>query len=519
MSKPLLEGVTCEKGTAKPQTPKQSKSNLDTLAKELGLGEKCQRASKTLASHHSTSGAFEVGVGLLGGLLGNLDISGNMQNSGGEIDDSFRESGCGSLLLDSKTIMDATRRMNCTLNQSSSVSNVKLGNRVSVQIRVEPVPGVKLKMIERIDTLVAQMIEVKDNPKIAEMINNQITALTKSIDSMGTLKITDSSIKASAGTRMKVMSQNVADVVSNLQGDYSAIVEASANNTLQQQAGKNAMQPEVKQLVQQRIETQSDDINSDMTATLSSTSIKVQQSGSIIITSPNKITLTNTKIDANSEIDMITSSLTTQSIELGKTIAMDLMTSAASENSMSTDNAGIEALIKAMSDGNAAAIKEQNDGLAKIVEASRGGKMMMIGMIVVALIPVLLGGKGKQGAKMPEGLTIEEQKKWKLDNAKSEKGTSGSKMPPGLTTKEQKEWKSKRARGKLFKFILGLTVKIIVIYNLLSIGPQLVNILMPWKWGQLVGVVKTILLNIIILMVYCVFVNKTFNPLICMLKF
>ena len=96
---------------------------------------------------------------------------------------------------------------------------------------------------------------------------------------------------------------------------------------------------------------------------------------------------------------------------------------------------------------------------------------------------------------------------------------SGSEMPPGMTILEQKKWKSAQFKKKIIKVILGLAVKLFVIVNLVRLGPQLLNIFVPWKWHELAGVAKHILLNIVLLMVYCVFVNKSLNPVMCMIKF
>jgi len=490
MSAKLFQGLNCENGTPRAQTPQQAADNMSALGKTLGLSKQCERASDTMTRNSSTSGGFSGSMKVLGGLAGSMSVNANFQTASAAMDASFREKGCGSLLLDSKDILDATRRINCTLNQSSSETSQQLSNRVSVQVRILPVPGVKEKMIAQVGELTTQLVAVREYKEVAKMINEQITALNKSIAEMGTLEITNSTIKAKAGSKLKTMSQNVTSVTSQLEADYKRIVEASANNALQQRAGANAMQPEVKQLVQQRIQTQSDEINSDITQTLSHTSVRVTQSGSIIITAPNKITLTNTVVDANSEIDMVTSALTSSSVELGKRIASELMASAASKNEMSTDNEGLDQLVDAMNEGNAAAIKAQNDGLIGQVKANAGG--LSVGLIALVLIPMMMGGM---------------------------KGMPGKSMPGGMSYEQQKKWKAKQGRKKMIKIIIGLLVKLFVIFNLVRLGPKALNIFLPWKWNEVMGVIKQIVLNIVILMVYCILVNKAPNPVMCLIKF
>jgi hypothetical protein len=429
-------------------------------------------------------------MSVLGGLAGNASASGNFQKSFAALDSGFREKGCGSLLLTYSSILDATRRINCTLNQTSSETSQKLSNRVSVEVRVVPIPGVKEKMVAQVLELTKQVVAVKEYKDVAKMINEQITTLNGTIANMGTLEITNSTIKATAGSKLKTMSKNVTSVTTKLEADYKHIVEASANNALQQKAGANAMQPGVKQLVQQRIQTQSDEINADITQTLSHTSVEVTQRGSIIITAPNKIVLENTVIDANSEIDMVTSALTTASVDLGKRIASELMSSAVSTNTLTTDNKGLGDLVKAMNEGNAAAIKAQSDGLIGQIKAN--SMPLSIGLIAVVLIPLMMGGM---------------------------KGMSGEKAPVGMNTAQQNKWKAEQTRNKMIKIVIGLLVKLFVIFNLVRIGPKMLDIFLPWKWNELEGVIKQIVFNLVILVGYCVIINKSVNPVMCLIKF
>lgn len=489
MSAKLFQGLNCENGTPKAQTHTQAVDNLKALGKTLGLSKQCERASDTATRNSSASGGFSGNMSVMGGLAGSASLSGNFQSSSAAMDSSFREKGCGSLLMDSKDMLDATRRINCTLNQSSSETAQQLSNRVSVQVRILPIPGVKEKMIAQVAELTRQLVAVKEYREVAIMINEQITALNRSINDMGTLEIKDSTIKAKAGSKLKTMSQNVTSVSNKLEADYKRIVEASATNSIQQKAGANAMQPEVRQLVQQRIQTQSDDIHSDIIQTLSHTNVKVTQSGSIIITAPNKIVLENTVIDASSEIDMVTSALTSSSVELGKRIASELMSSAASKNEMTMENDGLDQLVDAMNEGNAAAIKAQSDGLIGQIKANGAG--LSVGLIALVLIPMMMGGmKGRRTS-----------------------------MPGGMTLAQQKKFKAKQRNKKMIKIIIGLLVKLFVIFNLVRLGPKTLNVFLPWKWNELKGVFMQILFNLILLIAYCTLINKSPNPVMCLIKF
>lgn len=492
MTKKLFGGLNCTNGVPGPQEPKQLVENVEALAKELGLSETCQRMATTRTRNSSTSAGVSGKLDMLGFLGPSASVSANFQTSAAALDNEFRESGCGSLMLDSKDILESVRRINCTINNNSATTNQQLSNRVSVQVRVETPPGLKEKMTAQVVELTGQMAAVREFPEVARMIRETIRGLQRSINKMGDLTITNSIIRAKAGSRLKTLSQTVTSVANELEADYARIVEASANNVLQQKAGTNALQPSVRQLVQQRIQSQTDEINADITQTLSNTSIRVTQSGSIVITAPNSITLTDTMIDGNSEIDMMTSALTSSSVELGKRIASELMSSAASQNEVSTDNAGLADLLDAMNEGNAASIAAQSEGLIGQINANK--TPLAIGLVALIVLPLLLGNKNNG-----------------LDD--------GEDMPSGMSIAEQRKWKSTQGKKKMFKIVLGLLVKLIVIFNLVRLGPKLLNVFLPWKWNEAMDAVIMVGINLVVLIAYCVLVNKAPNPVMCLLKF
>ena len=463
----------------------------------------------TATKNSSTSGGSSGKMDVMFGMWGSASASANFQTSEAEMNSSFQESGCGSLLFDSKDIFDASRRINCSIHQSSSETEQQLTNRVSVSIRIQHIPGLKEKMMQQRADELDKIVALREFPEIVKIVMKQRDDLQKSINDLGSINIKNSVIKAKAGSKMRTMSQNVTTVANQLQADYETIVEATANNTIQQQAGSNAMQPEVKQIIRERIQRQTDEINSDITQTLSHTRIKVLNSSSIVIIAPNKIDLTNVVLDASSEIDMITSALTSSSVDLGKRIASELMASAVSKNGMSTENDGLDKVVKEMSDGNALNTRTQNEGLADVIEANKTQiSMGIIGLIVAAIaIPMVMKGmNGMNGTQSGNG-------------GDGGDGRNGLSMPSGLTPAKQKKWKARRFRNRMIRIFLGLLLKVIVFVNFVRLGPRLINIFLPWKWSELGDVIVQIVVNIVILMAYCIFINKSLNPVMCLIKF
>ena len=149
-----------------------------------------------------------------------------------------------------------------------------------------------------------------------------------------------------SSTKLKQLASNVNSIVQQLDEDVR-VIQTTAEQKLEEVGGKNANTANVRQLITQEIDKRHEDITAMMTQSMSST-LRTRppppKSRSLLRIHQHS----GTTIDANAIIDSVTSSITSNSVDLGKRIARDIMTSAASSSDTSTRHKGQEELINAM---------------------------------------------------------------------------------------------------------------------------------------------------------------------------
>ena len=232
-----------------------------------------------------------------------------------------------------------------------------------------------------------------------------------------------------SSTKLKQLASNVNSIVQQLDEDVKEVIQTTAEQKLEEVGGKNAKTANVRQLITQEIDKRHEDITAMMTQSMSSTKVNTSSSAKIEITAPKSINISGTTIDANAIIDSVTSSITSNSVDLGKRIARDIMTSAASSSDTSTRHKGQEELINAMGKANSDAIKQQSEGLTNMIKALNDPSilaMVVCGVVLIAVIKAVSGGKGND---MQQQAVTVSQNQAGTAGAEYEAGTAGSQDP------------------------------------------------------------------------------------------
>lgn len=482
----MFEGVTCKDAVPQPQSVEQTERNLSKLQDAMGMSAKCKTLQRKRARNSSTSGGMSGGMKVLGGLGGSASFSANFQTASAELDAELRKEACGSVMMDTKEILDAVRRMNCTITQNSAETSMQLKARASVEVKIVPIEGAYDKLQDTLDKLTERVERLKNFPDIAKMISEQMKSVSKAIETFGKVNMQNANLKAKAGSKIRTMSQNIASMTSKLDADYKQIAKTVAANAIQQKSGPNAIGEQVKSLIDTKIQRQSDDINSEIAQSLSATKVKVDQSGKVLIEAPNTINLKGVTLDANVEVDLVTSAITSSSVELGKRIASELMTEAASKTDVVQESEGEShaELLKAMNEGNAAAIKAQSDGLIGQIKAISAGIDPILIVVLVAAagaVKTLGGGAG---------------------------GAGGDKQV------------SKRTQT-VYK-VVGIVVRLLLLWSAFVSLPtsfkELTDLMLPWKWGSAWDRIQYFVYALILFLAYCYSIGPSGNPLLCLIK-
>jgi hypothetical protein len=417
-----FEGLNCDNGMPRSQNLEQTQNNVKSLMKAMGTDHKCERNMHTLANSASSSGGFHGSMSMFGGLGGSASLSGNFQSSSTALDDSMMEKGCGSFVTNTKRVFDSMRNINCTLHQSSSEVDATANANASILVKVVPPPETvritdidgNVRIIVNPINELAQLHEDKkdiraslfltDNKALHKILHEDMTETNKTIRKLtreqGTLNIFNSTMRVTSNAKVKVMTSNVNTIVQKLEQDVKEVIQTTAEQKIQEVAGKNAQTPNIKQLISQEVDNRKEDINAMMTQNLTSTKVRTEGSAKIVLEAPKSITIKNSTIDASAIIDLVGSAITSNSVDLGKRIARDVMTSAASSSTTSTKHAGQEDVIRAMGDANAKAIEAQSEGLTNLAEIGAGNMMkyMIAAVVVITVFSFVGSGEVKNAA-------------------------------------------------------------------------------------------------------------------------
>lgn len=400
-----VKGLNCKNDIPQAQKEADVMDNVKSIANEIGMNEQCQKLMTSRSRTESSSGGttFSGKAGPFG-ILGKVGGAANFQHSKTGLDALSRAKGCGSIFYTTKTIMENVRRINCTLTQSTSESRALIKGAARVRIVVTPAPGALDRLLKQQAILVESVAKLRNSPKIAAGVQKTVDDITKSIVEFGSVTMKDSTVRASVGSKVRQIAQLDMVKKSKLRTTYQTIAKTTAENTMEQNGGSQAVQGSVKSLIQDRVQRRIDDINADIDQTVSKTRVDVDQSGDVTISAPTMIKLVNTVIDSNVEIDLVTQSLTKNAIQMGKAIAAETVADLATATSSSMSNAGVDAQQKEQGIINASAIAEQSKGLAAI-KPEEFNITTIIGLIVVLIVvgifAKLLLGNNNATASMP----------------------------------------------------------------------------------------------------------------------
>jgi hypothetical protein len=388
-----LKGISCQKSGALPQqTPKMLEDNVESLGKSLGMDKECVRSSSLLAKQSAQSGSMKVGPFGLGGKA-------KWAKSNSSVDKKFNERGCGNLILDSKKILNAASRMNCTLNSTASESSIATNASSTVEITVSE--AASDKQAERLEKLMARtqdritMVHISDASEKSKKaavgaLQSSLADLKDSYDQIGVLNIRGSTIRAKAGVKIKSITKATASQTKKIEESYNTITAAAAENAVKQHLGESASQASTKKLITQQIENRSEDVRNDISTTLTESKVSVNASGKIKLTAPKAINLVDTTVDASVAIDIAVSAMAGNAMQLGRTIGSDIASEIMSKNRTDQKADGVDTVQDSMNDAIKVGVEAgtKND----FMEAMTGMVAMLV-FAVVGLVVVFLGAR------------------------------------------------------------------------------------------------------------------------------
>lgn len=390
-----LKGLTC--GETKID-PAQNKTNLNKLMDDLGMKDSCKRELDNHVSNSLTtadiSGKMSMGIPFAPSMKLNAKMSTQKQN----LDTKFREEGCGSFVLDSKEILQSIQALNCTLNKSSIESSNSTSARSTVSATINH--AMVIVLTESITQLTSKALDQAFDLKMAGMDATSAYAFANSqsaqLEELGELNIDSSTINVIAGVKLKLVQKIENDIDTQLSSNVKDIVKLAAQNGISQVSGANAMSSDAKTLINEKVDSYTDQINKDITETVNSLDVTVDANSNIEFYAA-RINIRNATINAETIIDMQVSNITTNAIKQGKMIANEILKDISSKTDQSQTNKGVDDIARELAKGNKSLSDSHNKGFVDSIKANNaGGILQMIAMVMIAGIvgKVLMSAKG-----------------------------------------------------------------------------------------------------------------------------
>ena len=358
-----------DKVCPEPQDPDMPdvRQNMSDILKAAGGDQKCEKTFDLV--HSDTSGSVR---GKIDGIIVSAEMEAKFQTN--STNDKKTQSGCTTLIVKASTIITKQLAMQCILNNCQSETIIKTGSNAQVLINtLDLTPDEKKYKAELQQSQLQQLTDLttSDNNIVAGLIEkgastSQIEAFTKfSNDRIAMLKeaqqqqlklytrdvnIKDSSIVAEANTDLSVKVVLSTDAKNKLSSLAESISKDVAEMQLSNKMGVNATDANIKNIVAQAMAKSSSTASSSITNISEKTQIDQDSNGTITISAPGTINITNSVIKANAISKVVVQQIMTQAVSNGMDIASKIMTDNKSVQSVLNDVKGLDDFQKAVAE-------------------------------------------------------------------------------------------------------------------------------------------------------------------------
>jgi DNA-binding protein YbaB len=376
-----MQNLSCKKNPGKDLTGQDLKDNTPALAKAMGLDATCTRK----ANNAFTTGAMSAGMS-----IPFVDLKG--QASFTNANNSMAESGCGQFFVNASTAITNNVNMQCTLEQNSSTQNIS--EHVSLKINIdnrEKDSSARTKKYEEAlkasedlnkTAIQAAMMSGKDIPPSVQTLIENANKLASDLKDPPTITIEGSTIANVSSSSIKILNQVTSSMVTALQSNYEQAVTASVNNHLESTLGQGAVTNNVKKVVQDKIQNNTENYNKSIKSNLENTNVSVNKDGTINISSSGNIVLKDVNINNTFMTSLAAENLIQSATQAGTIIATNLINDAHNTDITKASSPGMADLAKALDKVNTDAIKAGT------------GSTSVVAYIVLAIIVLMVIGGG-----------------------------------------------------------------------------------------------------------------------------
>ena len=425
--------------------------NTQDLLKSMGADEKCKKAADTWGKNNSTSGNFYA-RGSVGYGLAEAEAGGGFQDSSQSFQNTMSEEGCGTYVVNATKLSSNIKKVQCSIQKAQNQSEVGVNTVNTVKFRTIPLTPeeekLKAKLLSEINTNYNINIPRPKISDYSEMILLKIMTPEEAKQTMledqkqwdlsrSSLlqNITDAyrrdinfkngNIDQQVTGKIKIISSLSASESQAIESSLKDISKSVAEQQLDQTLGLNSGTPNSKMLTDINIQKNENLSNVAINAKVQSIKQTIEARNDLIVEVAGNINFENVNINQSILLDVASQSLIASAISAGVKSATEILSDSSTVQKLKTESKGLDDLVKAQGEANAAAINAGKVGPlgmptfnigSVMILAILGGayiifnnpiiKYSMIGFIVIIFI-IILANLGAFLFKLREFLGIE----------------------------------------------------------------------------------------------------------------
>ena len=361
--------------------------NTQDLMKSMGADQKCVKAAETWGEQNSKSGNFYARGSIQAGwgaASAEAEAGGGFQDSSLSFGNKMNEEGCGTFVVNATKQSTNIKKIQCTIQKAQNTSEVGVSGTNTITFRTTALTpqevNEKAKLLGEVNQnyvaniprpIMRDYSELLSTKSITaqeakEMLAQDQTNWANSRDSLinnigksysRDINFKNGSITQSITGKIKILNSLSANESQTIENAMKDISKAVAEQQVEQTAGLNAQTPQTKSVV---------DINIQKNENLSSTAInskiqsikqQIAMSNNLTIDIAGNINFDNVNINQSIILDVVAESLIASAISAGVKAATEIVTDTSTMSKLKTESKGLDDLVKAQGEANAAAIK------------------------------------------------------------------------------------------------------------------------------------------------------------------
>lgn len=377
--------------------------NTKDLLDKMGADEKCKKAADTWGKNASTSGNFyargSVGWGAAEGEAG-----GGFQDSSQSFANAMSEEGCGTFAITAIKQATNIKKVQCAIQKAENQSKVGVNASNTITFRTADLTyeeaRLKQKLLSDMTDKYSKNIPRPEFKDYSEMISNKVLTIEQARETLlADQKQWDDSRESLIKNINNAYSRNInfkngnitqkidgkINIISSLSAVESQSIESSlkdiskttAEQELNQKLGLNSGTPNSKTMTDINIQKNENLSSSAINAKIQSIQQTIELSNNLLVDIAGNINFENVNIDQDILLDVTAESLIASAITAGIKSATEMLSDTSTVQKLKTESKGLDDLVKAQGEANAAAINAGKVGPLGMPTFNIGGVVIL----------------------------------------------------------------------------------------------------------------------------------------------